>query len=282
MSHARLVWFALVCASCGAASPTPRTPEPAPKTPEPLPKAEKQRIEASPHVALGIPVDGDSSNDYLMDKGSYVLSYDDALHDPRWVAWRLTSADLGDEDRSDDFRADDELPAAFLKIGPKDYAHSGFDRGHMCPSAHRTNDHEQNSLTFLMTNMQPQVHALNAGPWKSLETYERQRALEGKVLFVVAGGLFGPEPKRIGPGIAVPRACFRITVVLGAGEGPSDVTDSTPVLGAIFTNDDSAKGHDWEEFRVPIDEIEQRTGYDFLSRLEDGVEARLEARAPAG
>jgi len=42
-----------------------------------------------------------------------------------------------------------------------------------------------------MTNIQPQLHSLNAGPWKSLETWERKLVSDaGKELYIVAGGMF--------------------------------------------------------------------------------------------
>lgn len=213
-----------------------------------------------------------------MDKGQYVLGYSDARRVPTWVAWRLTRADLGAEDRADDFRADDALPAAFFKVGPSAYEGSGYDRGHMCPSAHRTASRAANSLTFLMTNMQPQSHALNAGPWKSLESRERRLAEDGKVVFVIAGGIFAPDPPKIGPGIHVPASGYRITVVLEPGEGHVDVTPETDLVASILPNSSEAKGRKWSELTTSVDQIEQQTGYDFLSKLSDDVENALEAR----
>lgn len=251
-------------ARTAVASPAVRTP------PDP--------IATSPHVALGVPRDLDPSDDYLADRGVFVMSYSDRRRVPNWVAWRLVSSDLGDEDRADNFRADPDLPASFLRVGARDYERSGYDRGHMCPSAHRTATRAANSLTFLMTNMQPQVHALNAGPWKSLETYEREQAAAGKAVLVVAGGVFSASPKTIGPSIAVPGSSFRITVVLDPGEGPDDMTAATPVIATVMPNDTSARGHRWSEFRVSVDEVERATGYDFLARVRDDLETLVEAR----
>jgi endonuclease G len=230
-------------------------------------------------VALGVPTDGDPSDDYWMDKGVYVLSYSDRLRDPSWVAWKLVKSDLGAVKRSESFRADDDLPSAFAKVGKADYSASGYDRGHMCPSAQRTATAEMNSLTFLMTNMQPQIHALNAGPWAALEAYERDLASQGKVVFIVAGGIFSPSPKTIGPnGVAVPESNFRVTVVLEEGQGAKDVTETTPVFATIMPNGLEARGHDWTDFEVAVDDIEQKTGYDFLSALDDVVETSVESR----
>lgn len=181
-------------------------------------------------------------------------------------------------DHANDFRPDDDLPADFLKVKPSDYAHSGYDQGHMCPSSHRTATKEMNSITFLMTNMQPQLGTLNRGAWARAEAAERDLAEGGKDVFIVAGGIFSTGSKKIGPGIAVPNGNFRVTVVLDPGQGAQDVTAKTEVYGVILPNDGSTKGHRWTEFQVPVDEVEKETGYDFLSALDDGVEAVVEAR----
>jgi len=277
-----LVGIGLALCGCAVTPKPPAAPQPV-AAPEALtpPVAAENPLAASPHVALGVPLDTDSSDDYWMDKGVYVTSYDDARHEPHWVAWRVQGSDLGGVDRSNDFRADPDLPPSFLRIGKDDYAHSGYDRGHMCPSAHRTASHEANSLTFLMTNMQPQLHASNAGAWKGLETWERERAAEGKVVYVVAGGIFGASPATIGPGIAVPDANFRVTVVLEPGQTAADVSPATPVFGAIVPNDASVRGTKWQDLVVSVDEVERRTGYDFLSKLPDDVEQTAEARSEA-
>jgi endonuclease G len=266
----------------GCGSPPPSTTAHAAASPASAePSAHLENLRDSPHVLFGLPVDADPSDDYLMDKTAYVLSYNRARGSANWVAWRLRADDLGTTDRANDFRADDQVPSHFHRITPSDYARSGYDRGHLCPSADRTKDEATNSETFLMSNMLPQVHALNAGPWKGIETYERELvANEGKSVYVVAGGIFARAPKTIGQGVAVPIATYRVTVVVQPGSGPNDVSDVTPILAVEMPNDASAKGHKWGEFRVSVDRVERDTGYDFLSALPDDVEARVEARAP--
>lgn len=247
-------------------------------TPEPSTDKEVSR---SPHVRFGIPVDADPSDDYLIDRAIYVASYNRNLGEPNWVAWRLTRDDLGTVGRRDHFQTDDGLPSEFRRVGPGDYTASGYDKGHLCPSAHRTYDATANAATFLMTNMTPQVHALNAGPWKAIESHERELvAVQGMDVYVVAGGVFGSSPKTIGHGVAVPTSSYRVTIVVQHGQGPSDVTDATTVLAVEMPNDNSAKGHKWQEFRVSVDRIERDSGYDFLAALPDGVEDRLEAQVP--
>ena len=95
---------------------------------------------------------------------------------PTCGAWRAKRTCDRYRGRSDRFHADTLLPPGITLVGKDDYAGTGYDRGHMCPSAHRTASEEANVATFVMTNMQPQLHTLNAGPWKSLETWERKLA----------------------------------------------------------------------------------------------------------
>ncbi len=265
----------------GTEAPSPGATHPAPAPQVPAGPLDTSELETNPHVMLGLPTDDDPSDDILLDHGVYVVSYNPKRNDPNWVAWKLQASDLGDQDRQNNFRADDALPDEFLHVTKADYNASKFDRGHMCPSAHRTNTAANNSLTFLMTNMEPQVHALNAGPWKSLETFERKLvADEGKDVYVVAGGIFPKNPALIGPKIAVPSKNFRVTVVLNAKQKLDSVNPSTPVYAVEMPNDVAARGHQWSEFRIKLSQLEEDTGYDFLSALPDDLEKKLAQAFP--
>lgn len=222
-----------------------------PPQPTPTPTTARHRID-SVHVPLGTPVDADPSDDIVLDETFFVLSYSADRRVPNWVSWRLARDDLGDFDRSDRFHADTLLP-----------------QGKVATVA-----------TFVMTNMQPQLHTLNAGPWKSLGTWERKLAGEqGKTLHVVAGGTFDATPARIASGVAVPKANYRITVVLD--HASTNVTTTTPVYAVVMPNADEVKGHKWTEYMTSVDKVERATGYDFLSEVPDDVENVVEARVAA-
>jgi endonuclease G len=231
-----------------------------------------------PHLILGIPHDSDPSDDVILNHGYFVISYNPKKNDPNWVAWRHTAADMGSAARQDNFHADTMLPAPFYQVTDTDYKGSGYDRGHMCPSADRTSTVDANTNTFVMTNMQPQLHNLNAGPWEALETLERTLTANQKDVYIVAGGIFDASPATIGPGIAVPKANFKIIVVLDPGQGPADVTDTTPIYAAIMPNDATATGSAWGQYATSVDDIEAQTGYDFLSLIPDPVDTTIEAK----
>ena len=230
----------------------------------------------SVHVTLGIPKDSDDSDDYLIDKGIYVLSYNSERNLANWVAWRLDATDLGTFERTDHFRSETDLPTTFYHVKSSDYTNSGFDRGHLCPSADRTATAAANDTTFLMTNMHPQLHALNAGAWSEMETFERSLAVPGKNVYIVAGPLFPTTPSTIGHGVQVPSASYKVMIVLNSGEGPSDVTTTTPIYAAVMPNVENVNDQAWTTYMTSVDNVEQLSGYDFFNRVRKRVQTSLE------
>lgn len=283
--------FALLqCGARSARPPVPAPPSPVEvpgvPTPEAPPTANgppalrgtEASISSSVHVALGTPRDADPSDEYFIDEHSFVLSYSPEKRVPNWVAWQLDRAHLGHIRRKDDFRCDLALPARFYRVKESDYLHSGYDRGHMCPSADRQDSAEDNSQTFLFTNIQPQLHELNAGPWEQLEGYARLRVQHGALLYVVAGGVFSAPFPIIGNRVAVPAANFKIIVVLNQGQGPRDVDESTQVLAVLMPNRRGVGASEWTEYLTSVDAIERASGYDFLSAIPERVQRVIEAR----
>src|SRR5206468_4890054 len=186
---------------------------------------------------------------------------------------------LGNARRKDNFRADESLPVNVYHVTPRDYVHSGSDRGHLCPSADRGASDDANSTTFRMTNIVPQAHELNAGPWEKLEEHERDLAERpDAAVFIVAGPVFNVNPPRIGNGVAVPRALFKIIVVLKSGQAANDVDESTEVIAAVMPNERGVGRRQWTDFVVSVDEVESETQYDFLSAMPDAIEKVIEAR----
>ncbi len=237
----------------------------------------------SVHTQLGIPSPSSTSdpNSYLSVKNGYVISYNSSRKVPNWVSWRLNTSYLGSIDRQDDFRPDSTLPSTLPQASLADYSGSGYDRGHMCPSADRTLTTTANSETFYLTNMVPQAGNNNRGPWAALENESRTLAQSGKELFIIAGGTFSASSLTIGNGVKVPDKTFKVIVVLDAvGQGPSNVTTSTRVIGVVMPNADSkiSLSAPWRNFRVSVDSIEAATGQDFLSDVDPAVQAVIEAR----
>jgi endonuclease G len=210
-----------------------------------------------------------------------VVSYNGTRKVPNWVSWELNTSYLGSASRQDDFRPDDTLPGNVPQASLADYSGSGYDRGHMCPSADRTKTVAANQQTFYLTNMVPQAANNNQGPWAVLENDLRAIAQTGKELFIISGGTFSASSNTVGSGVVVPDATFKVIVVLDStSAGASSVTSNTRVIGVMMPNENSqiSKSADWRSFRVSVDAIEAATGDDFLSDVDPAVQAVVEAR----
>jgi endonuclease G len=144
---------------------------------------------SSVHLRMGNPSNaGSSYSNLLLSKSQYAVSYNCYRGTPNWVSWQLNNSWLGSAPRQDDFRADTTLPSGCYQVSSSDYTGSGFDRGHMAPSADRTNTVTNNSATFLMTNMIPQAPDNNQGVWANLESYCRDLVVnQGKELYIISG-----------------------------------------------------------------------------------------------
>lgn len=246
------------------ASPTP--------TPTPTP---------SEHLTMGNPSNAVTSisqpNNYLMEKPQYSMSYSRDNGESNWVSWHLDSSWLGSAPRQNDFRADTTLPAGWYQAQATDYSGSGFDRGHMCPSADRTITVSANSATFLMTNMIPQLPANNQGVWADLETYSRTLVSQGNELYIISGGQ-GLRYFIANGHIAVPAQTWKVIIVLPVGSNDvSRVTTSTRTIAVVVPNSGSI-GSDWRAYRVSVDQVEAITGFDFFSNVNSGIQNVIEGQ----
>ena len=214
-------------------------------------------------------------------KSGYVLSYNGSTKNPNWVSWELNSSYLGSAPRQDDFRSDSTLPVSVAQASLADYSGSGYDRGHMAPSADRTLTVAANSETFYLTNMVPQAGNNNRGPWAQLEDYSRTLVGQGKELFVISGGTYSGSSNAIGNNVQVPDKTWKVIVVLNSTSATvTDVISTTRVIGVLMPNEDSQIGltDDWRSYRVSVDAIEAATELDLLSDVSATVESVIEAR----
>lgn len=250
-------------------TPTP-TPNPSP-TPPPS---------ASEHLTMGNPSNAVTSVgqplNYLMEKPQYALSYHRDNGTPNWVSWHLDTSWLGSTPRQDDFRADTTLPAGWYRVLGTDYSGSGFDRGHMTPSADRTITVTANSATFLMTNIIPQLPANNQGPWAALESYCRTLVSQGNELYIISGGQ-GLRFFIANGHVAVPAQTWKVIIVLTAGTNDvGRVTTTTRTIGIVMPNSGGINS-DWRTYRVSVDQVEAITGFNFFSNVSSGIQNVIEA-----
>ena len=235
------------------------------------------------------------SQNYLLEKPQFTISYNNDSLNPNWVAWHLGISDLGEADRSDSFRPDTELPEGWYAVRKNDYkfTYYGFDRGHICPSADRTATKEDNNMTFLMTNMVPQSPDNNRIVWVALEKFEREHVLQGKEAYIFAGpfgsggtgdkGYFEEIAVKTKDGrelaITVPAYTWKILLFLPEGEKDAErIAEEAEVIAVCVPNiKGCGQNGSWPQYVCSIDFIEEITGFDFFSELPDELEAEIEA-----
>ena len=217
-----------------------------------------------------------SPDNYLMTGEYFSLSYNRSKGIPNWVAWRLNKNSFGESQRQNDFRPDNRLPDNWEKVLPSDYGGSGYDRGHLCPSADRSSSAGANSTTFLMTNMSPQKHDLNAGPWEKLESYSRSMARRNMTLYIIAGH-YG-EKGKLKNKVTIPTNFWKIVIAVPSG---TDINKDTRIIAADMPNVDGIEEKNWRDYKTTVRQIEQKTGYNFLNVLSTDVQSALETKIDA-
>ena len=201
----------------------------------------------------------------LLTNSVFALSYNRKLGMANWVVWTLTKNDFGEADRQNDFRPDDRLDPK-KQILPTDYSNSGYDRGHLCPSADRTSGTEANSATFVMSNMAPQTHDLNAGPWEKLEKFTRALARRNQTVVIYAGG-WGSLGKLKGKNqeINIPSHFWKIVVVLNNFDpSAKTIPPATRIISVWMPNQKGIADRNWRDYKTCVKDIEAKTGLTFF------------------
>lgn len=245
------------------------------------------------HLVMGNPtnatVDENFPENYLLLKNQYVMSYNRDKGTANWVSWHLDNTWLGTAPRQDDFRNDPSLPAGWYQVLATDYQLSGFDRGHMSPSADRTSTIPDNSATFFMTNMMPQSPDNNQGPWAILEGYARTLVSQGNEVYIISGGAgvggtgSNGSAQTIANGrVTVPAFTWKVLLVLPVGDDDvSRVNNSTRAIAVIMPNIQGIRSVDWRKYLSTVDQVEELTGYDFFSNVPTSVQQVIESRVDA-
>ena len=163
---------------------------------------------------------------------------------------------------------------------------SGYDHGHICPSADRQYSKEANRQTFFLTNMQPQRNTFNAGVWAAMEQQVRNwnRGNFRDTLYVCKGGTIDKseyiieyvnrnshQSTRVNENhIPVPRF-FYMALVSRKGNVWHGMAYWVQQYNEDHSND-NRKG-----YAISIDRLEELTGIDFFCNLPDDIEDQVES-----
>lgn len=196
----------------------------------------------------------------------FTLSFNKDNRTPNYVAWELLGTEVGGSvSRTDYFWQDNDIDGCTKH---SDYTGSGYDRGHMCPAADQKWSEEAMNDCFVMANMCPQLHDLNAGAWETLESKERIWAKRDSAVMIVAGPIYSDGETYIEKSkVRVPEAFFKVLIAPYLDEP----------RGIAFVYPHMKCPGNMQDYATTIDEVEKITGFDFFSSLPDELESKLES-----
>lgn len=197
--------------------------------------------------------------DQILYNRHYVLGYSYYFRQAKW-ALEIIDKDRTDIERIDNFRPDYRIPEMF-RADLADYVNSGYNRGHLVASANQFETQIQNSETFLLSNMTPQVPSFNKGIWKRLENAVRVLDSNKNILetYVISGPLFLfdtevkviESKKETGVTLPIPHSYFKSILT-------ENHRGTLHIWSFIIPN--KATDEDLETFQVPTSKIEKISG----------------------
>ena len=187
---------------------------------------------------------------------------------PLWSAEHITRGRIQkvhEQLRRNAFHPEGSLPVA-ERAELKDYARSGFDRGHMTPSGDMA-DAQSHYDSFTLANMVPQDPKNNRGIWEAIESAVRGLTEQRGELYVITGPLFvGASMQQINGRVLVPTHIYKLVYDLQRNEGAA----------YLMKNMDTK-----DVQQLSVEEIGKMAGFDFLPAIKSNRLA-LPIPAPRG
>jgi len=191
----------------------------------------------------------------------YALKHSGVTRTPLYSAEHLTRDRLAQGKglkRKNQFHADDNIPESD-RAELHHYARSGYDRGHVAPSADMFDAQSQYEC-FSLANMVPQVPENNRGQWEGIESTVRKMTTKEGELFVVTGPIFqGENLQRIDGAVMIPTRLFKA------------VYDPQRQKAGAYLIDNA---EDAQPQTISIAELEKQTGISVYPSVSDEVKAK--------
>lgn len=210
---------------------------------------------------------------------SLLLSYSEDDELAEWVCYELTKEEAtASGKRSNNFMQDPIITTGSAQ--PYEYRNSGYDKGHLAPSADMKFDRQAMQNSFYMSNITPQAHKLNTGIWNNLEQQCRFWARVFKRIHIVTGPVLNIDKNkkqkltytdygvRKKSKITIPEYYYKIVF--------DNAEPEIKMIAFLMPNTDNVKGS-YFDYAVSVDHLEQLTGIDFFSNLPVEVQEQYES-----
>lgn len=226
------------------------------------------------HFFKGYPAGAPQSNDLII-RNLYALSNNDDTKFADWVTYRVDSTSISGQGKPRNWKPDPWLDETET-LEPADYNGTynalRMDRGHQAPLGSLDGGEDYFETNYL-SNITPQKAELNRGTWLKVEDTERELIAQYKVseyIIVYTGTLFErtmPKMPGVDENATIPSGFWKIVFV------PAE--SGLETVAFIFDQDTPSHANPID-YIVSIDEIELRSGLDFLWEVEDVEENRIE------
>ncbi len=155
----------------------------------------------------------------ILEKEDFALCYDGKNKIPLWTWEKLYGEKPKLVSRKQaSFKEDSEV-YPHHRSSLKDYKNSGYDRGHLSPAHHHTDNEKAMQDSFLLSNICPMPALFNRGVWKQLENYAFELSKKMESLTVVSGPLFLENNKQVSyallgeNSVAIPTHFFKVLYI---------------------------------------------------------------------
>lgn len=258
--------------------------------PEEITRLEFPKVKGGSSIVLVHYADVPNSSETV----NYTVEWDGEKKANRWTCYQMFASNRvsktsryyptdgnGNYDRNSQYPQDPDLPSAYAwESGENDpYWGTGYNHGHICPSADRLYSYDANYQTFYLTNMSPQIYDFNAGVWETMESQLRSwisvSSSTSDTLYVCKGGTIDDDDQileTLSSGLVVPKYFFCALLMKNSG--------GYKALGFWFEHK-ADKSTNLSDYVVNIDTLEELTGLDFFCNLPDETENHVEGLAVA-
>lgn len=184
-------------------------------------------------LTVSFPLFGQVKDTVYVKSPIFEVIYSQKFQQPIQLTYNVECPKNGVKRTGFDFYTNDSI----ITSDDNDYYNNVWDKGHLAPAASFNCDRETLKLTFTYLNCALQHQGLNRGPWKDLETFERNLAKVFPDLCVTIDVIFDDECEVLPTGATVPKGFVK------------KIKFDNKIISFYFPNEDLLK-YDWNEFLI--------------------------------
>jgi len=210
------------------------------------------------HKKFGEPTE----TDLVLDRDGYSVGYSLKYKAALWVSYIMSKGSVGiNVERGDNFYADPDIPEQ-ARVEPDNFRNTGYDKGHLAPSAAIDFSRRSNEQTFAMSNIVLQDPKLNRQAWGNLEGKIRKWTQSKGKMLVITGPIYNDNPEFINQ-MPVPENFYKVIYSF----------KDKKCIGFIFPNKPVKASQLWDN-AMSVADVEEKTGYNFFSKKSNKIDKK--------